>query len=80
MRFGGITALDKVSFAVTAGHIVGLIGPNGAGKTTLFNCLSGLYAFIEGSIVFEGRPLVATKPHGIASLGCSSCAAWPRSA
>ncbi len=69
VRFGGITALDKVSFSVAAGHIVGLIGPNGAGKTTLFNCLSRLYAFNEGSILFEDRPLVATKAHGIASLG-----------
>jgi branched-chain amino acid transport system ATP-binding protein len=69
VRFGGITALDKVSFSVTAGHIVGLIGPNGAGKTTLFNCLSRLYAFDEGHILFEGRPLVATQAHGIASLG-----------
>ena len=69
VRFGGITALDKVSFGVRAGQIVGLIGPNGAGKTTLFNCLSRLYAFSEGSIAFEGRPLVATPAHGIASLG-----------
>ena len=69
VRFGGITALDKVSFAVAAGHIVGLIGPNGAGKTTLFNCLSRLYSFNEGSILFEGRPLVATQAHRIASLG-----------
>jgi branched-chain amino acid transport system ATP-binding protein len=69
VRFGGITALDGVSFSVKAGHIVGLIGPNGAGKTTLFNCLSRLYAFNEGSILFEGVPLVETRPHGIASLG-----------
>jgi branched-chain amino acid transport system ATP-binding protein len=69
VRFGGITALDKVSFGVPAGHIVGLIGPNGAGKTTLFNCLSRLYAFSEGTILFEGRPLVATPAHGIAALG-----------
>ena len=69
VRFGGITALDGVSFAVKAGHIVGLIGPNGAGKTTLFNCLSRLYTFNEGSILFEGAPLVETRPHGIASLG-----------
>jgi branched-chain amino acid transport system ATP-binding protein len=69
VRFGGITALDKVSFSVAAGHIVGLIGPNGAGKTTLFNCLSRLYSFSEGKILFEGRPLVAQPPHGIASLG-----------
>ncbi len=69
VRFGGITALDKVSFSVASGHIVGLIGPNGAGKTTLFNCLSRLYNFSEGSILFEGRPLTQTPPHGIAVLG-----------
>ncbi|GAB4558375.1 MAG: ABC transporter ATP-binding protein [Rhizobacter sp.] len=69
VRFGGITALDKVSFAVTSGKIVGLIGPNGAGKTTLFNCLSRLYNFSEGQINFEGTSLTATPPHGIASLG-----------
>jgi branched-chain amino acid transport system ATP-binding protein len=69
VRFGGITALDKVSFSVNAGHIVGLIGPNGAGKTTLFNCLSRLYSFNEGSILFEGRPIVEQPPHGIAALG-----------
>jgi branched-chain amino acid transport system ATP-binding protein len=69
VRFGGITALDKVSFAVHSGKIVGLIGPNGAGKTTLFNCLSRLYNFSEGQINFEGAPLTATAPHGIAQLG-----------
>jgi branched-chain amino acid transport system ATP-binding protein len=69
VRFGGITALDKVSFAVHSGKIVGLIGPNGAGKTTLFNCLSRLYSFSEGQINFEGTPLTATPPHGIAQLG-----------
>jgi branched-chain amino acid transport system ATP-binding protein len=69
VRFGGIVALDRVSFAVGRGHIVGLIGPNGAGKTTLFNCLSRLYTFSEGRIAFEGRSLLDTPPHGIASLG-----------
>jgi len=69
VRFGGITALDGVSFDVQAGHIVGLIGPNGAGKTTLFNCLSRLYRFSEGQIRFEGRPLVDTPVHRIAELG-----------
>ena len=69
VRFGGITALDQVSFAVRPGHITGLIGPNGAGKTTLFNCLSRLYTFSEGQILFEGRPLTDTPPHGIAALG-----------
>jgi branched-chain amino acid transport system ATP-binding protein len=69
VRFGGITALDKVSFAMNPGKIVGLIGPNGAGKTTLFNCLSRLYQFSDGRIEFEGRSLTDTPPHGIASLG-----------
>jgi len=69
VRFGGIVALDRVSFVVAGGHILGLIGPNGAGKTTLFNCLSRLYTFSEGRIAFEGRSLLETPPHGIASLG-----------
>jgi branched-chain amino acid transport system ATP-binding protein len=69
VRFGGITALDQISFSVAPQTIAGLIGPNGAGKTTLFNCLSRLYAFSEGSIRFEGRPLTQTAPHGIAALG-----------
>ena len=69
VRFGGIVALDSVSFAVDAGSIVGLIGPNGAGKTTLFNCLSRLYTPDRGDILFEGRPLLALAPHRIAELG-----------
>ncbi|MEO7547450.1 MAG: ABC transporter ATP-binding protein [Ramlibacter sp.] len=69
VRFGGITALDGVSFSIAANSITGLIGPNGAGKTTLFNCLSRLYTFSEGQILFEGKPLTATPPHGIAALG-----------
>jgi len=69
VRFGGIVALDRVSFAVAPGHIVGFIGPNGAGKTTMFNCLSRLYAFSEGSIRFQGRSLLETPAHGIAALG-----------
>ncbi|WBY00460.1 ABC transporter ATP-binding protein [Ramlibacter tataouinensis] len=71
VRFGGITALDRVSFQVRAGTIAGLIGPNGAGKTTLFNCLSRLYGFSEGSILFEGRPLQEHAAHRIAALGIS---------
>jgi branched-chain amino acid transport system ATP-binding protein len=69
VRFGGIVALDKLSFDVDAGRIVGLIGPNGAGKTTLFNCLSRLYQPTEGEIAFEGRSLLRTPAHGIAALG-----------
>ena len=69
VRFGGITALDKVSFSVAAGAIVGLIGPNGAGKTTLFNCLSRLYECNEGRIVFDGKPLLEVSRNRIADLG-----------
>ena len=69
VRFGGIVALDRISFAVARGHIVGFIGPNGAGKTTMFNCLSRLYAFSDGRIAFEGRSLLETPAHGIAALG-----------
>jgi branched-chain amino acid transport system ATP-binding protein len=69
VRFGGIVALDHVSFDVERGTICGLIGPNGAGKTTLFNCLSRLYPFQEGSILFEGRPVVEVARHRIAGLG-----------
>lgn len=69
VRFGGITALDGVSFSVLPATIAGLIGPNGAGKTTLFNCLSRLYTFSEGKILFEGRSLTDSPPHRIAALG-----------
>jgi branched-chain amino acid transport system ATP-binding protein len=69
VRFGGIVALDGVSFEMSRGQIVGLIGPNGAGKTTLFNCLSGLYRPTRGAILFEGRPLLRMSPHTIAALG-----------
>jgi branched-chain amino acid transport system ATP-binding protein len=69
VRFGGIVALDSVSFDVGAGEICGLIGPNGAGKTTLFNCLSGLYAPTKGEIFFRGEPLLGAAPDDIAQLG-----------
>jgi branched-chain amino acid transport system ATP-binding protein len=69
VRFGGIVALDGVSFAVDEGSIVGLIGPNGAGKTTLFNCLSRLYPCDRGDILFNGASLLALPRHRIAALG-----------
>jgi branched-chain amino acid transport system ATP-binding protein len=69
MRFGGVTALEDVSFCVAPGAICGLIGPNGAGKTTLFNCISRLYDPHAGSILFDGRPLASFSRHEIASLG-----------
>ena len=69
MRFGGIVALDSVSFEMHAGQIVGLIGPNGAGKTTLFNCVGRLYTPQQGDILFEGRSIIASPTHHIAELG-----------
>ena len=69
VRFGGIVALDDVSFAVDQGQICGLIGPNGAGKSTLFNCLSRIYDCGEGRITFNSGELSAVPRHRIASLG-----------
>jgi branched-chain amino acid transport system ATP-binding protein len=69
VRFGGVVALDNVSFDITPGQIVGLIGPNGAGKTTLFNCLSRLYTPSAGTITFDGTPILDLPPHRIAGLG-----------
>ena len=69
VRFGGIVALDGVSFDLPAGRILGLIGPNGAGKTTLFNCLSRLYTPVSGDILFEGASILGRSPHRIAEIG-----------
>jgi len=68
-RFGGVAALDGVSFSIARGEIFGLIGPNGAGKTTLFNLLTGIYRPDRGRIVFDGRSLAALKPHDVAAAG-----------
>jgi branched-chain amino acid transport system ATP-binding protein len=69
LRFGGIVALDGVSFAIEEGQILGLIGPNGAGKTTLFNCVSRLYTPNRGDILFEGRSMLHRPSHRIAEIG-----------
>jgi len=69
VRFGGIVALDGVSFEVAEGQICGLIGPNGAGKTTLFNCLSRLYRAERGRIRFDTVSLFTVPRHRIAALG-----------
>jgi len=69
LRFGGIVALDGVSFAIDDGQILGLIGPNGAGKTTLFNCVSRLYTPNSGDILLHGRSLFGWPPHRIAEIG-----------
>jgi branched-chain amino acid transport system ATP-binding protein len=68
-RFGGILALDAVTFDAGAGEIVGLIGPNGAGKTTVFNLVTRLYDPDEGDIRFDGESLLRTPPHRVIRLG-----------
>lgn len=67
--FGGLKAVQHVSFDVPAGSILGIIGPNGAGKTTLFNLLNGFLAPNEGEVKFEGKDLVGLKPHQVCRLG-----------
>lgn len=69
VRFGGIVALDGVSFDIARGQIVGLIGPNGAGKTTLFNCMSRLYDCQGGEILLNGRSLLDRPAHQMAVAG-----------
>jgi branched-chain amino acid transport system ATP-binding protein len=69
VRFGGIVALDGVSFDIAPRQIVGLIGPNGAGKTTLFNCMSRLYDCHSGQILLNGRSLLAKPAHRVAVAG-----------
>ncbi|MEJ8572310.1 ABC transporter ATP-binding protein [Microbaculum marinum] len=69
IRFGGIVALDGISFDIAPGAVLGLIGPNGAGKTTLFNCISRLYTPGEGAIRYHGTNLLALSAHQIAQIG-----------
>jgi branched-chain amino acid transport system ATP-binding protein len=69
VRFGGVVALDGLSFTVEEGNINALIGPNGAGKTTLFNCVSRLYEPHSGTITFDGQDLLALPPHKISAIG-----------
>ncbi|HVC58951.1 MAG TPA: ABC transporter ATP-binding protein [Acetobacteraceae bacterium] len=69
MRFGGIRAVDEVSFEVTEGEVFAIIGPNGAGKTTIFNLISRLYTPTAGRMIFRDRDITAIPPHRIAGLG-----------
>ena len=68
-NFGGVRAVDNVSFQVQAGSIVGLIGPNGAGKTTTFNLISGRFPASSGTVRMNGRPLTGLRPDQIAGYG-----------
>lgn len=69
VQFGGIRAVDGVTFRISPGEIYTIIGPNGAGKTTIFNLISRIYDPTEGKIVFNGRDITREEPHRIAQLG-----------
>jgi branched-chain amino acid transport system ATP-binding protein len=68
-RFGGLNAVEGVSFTVEQGEILGLIGPNGAGKTTLINLITGVYPANRGRVRFDGQDITRRRPHQIAGLG-----------
>src|ERR1700730_16031577 len=69
VRFGGVVALDRVSFDVNAGEVVALIGPNGAGKTTLFNVITRVYRPAAGSVSIDGAPVSRMPPHHVVRHG-----------
>ena len=69
IHFGGVVAVDKVSFEVKRGDVFTIIGPNGAGKTTIFNLIGLLYPATSGKIFFEGRELTGSSPHRVADFG-----------
>ncbi len=81
VKFGGITALEDLSFTIEENQICGLIGPNGAGKTTLFNVVSRIYDPTEGSVTFDGQNLLELAPHQISEVGVyrtfQNLALWP---
>ena len=68
-RFGGLTAVDALSFKVESGQIYGIIGPNGAGKTTVFNCITGIYKSEEGSVLWRGEEIRGKTPYQIVDRG-----------
>ncbi len=69
IKFGGLVAVNDVSFAIPPKSVISLIGPNGAGKTTFFNVLTGLYEATEGRVYLDGRDVTAIKPHKRAAMG-----------
>lgn len=71
IAFGGVRAVDGVSFDVAAGEVLSIIGPNGAGKTTLFNLISGVYELKEGSVTLDGENVTGLTPEALATRGIS---------
>jgi branched-chain amino acid transport system ATP-binding protein len=69
ISFGGLRAVDRISFNVKPATIFSIIGPNGAGKTTIFNCVSGLYKPDAGAIIFKGEDIIGLRPHKVAQKG-----------
>ena len=69
LQFGGVRALDRVTFAVEQGELFAVIGPNGAGKTSIFNCLNGVYKPFAGTMTLDGTSLLGKRPSAIARLG-----------
>ena len=69
ISFGGLKALNQVSFAIQKGEVFSIIGPNGAGKTTIFNCINRFYDLDEGTFSLEGRDISKIKPHEVAEIG-----------
>lgn len=67
--FGGLKAVNEVSFQVEKGEILGLIGPNGSGKTTIFNCINNFYPITKGDVIFKGKSIKGLKPHKVCHLG-----------
>ena len=69
LKFGGVTAVDNLSFSVEEGEVFAIVGPNGAGKSTVFNLISRFYDPYAGSIMFDGHDLLKSKPSGVAAYG-----------
>ena len=69
LKFGGITALNSVSFDVNPGELYAIIGPNGAGKTSIFNCISGIYRPTEGNVTYGSNSIPELRPDQVANLG-----------
>ena len=71
IAFGGVVAVDGVSFSAAPGQVLSIIGPNGAGKTTLFNIVSGLYRALRGRVTLDGEDVTGAPPHVLAAKGLS---------